>query len=119
MSGQPTNPELQEALLEFQQYLSDAVPPLVVADSVQLLIKYPPDLILPSIRAWTAAQYRGGAGSTVPISDYLFHAVKKIHMMGEFKLVPREPLEAYLASLRAPILGLCPPGRPRDAARRT
>ena len=29
-------------------------------------------------------------------------------MMGEFKLVPRESLEAYLASLRAPILGLCP-----------
>ena len=34
MSGQPTNPELQEALLELSQYLSDSVPPLVVADSM-------------------------------------------------------------------------------------
>jgi hypothetical protein len=75
MSGQPTNPELQEALLELQQYLSDSLPPLVVADSIQLLIRYPPEIVLPTIRAWTAAQYRGGAGSSVPISDYLFHAL--------------------------------------------
>lgn len=108
MSGQPTNPELQEALLEFQQYLSDALPPLVVADSIQLLIKYPPEVILPSIRAWTAAQYRGAAGSAVPISDYLFHAIKKIHMIGEFKLVPRQPLEEYLRHLYRSVLALCP-----------
>ena len=35
MTAQPPNPELQEALLELQQYLSDSVPPLVVADSVR------------------------------------------------------------------------------------
>ncbi len=108
MSGLPTNPELEEALLEFQQYLSDAVPPLVVADSIQLLLKHPPEVILPSIRAWTAAQYRGAAGSAVPISDYLFHAIKKIHMIGEFKLVPRQPLEEYLRHLYRSVLALCP-----------
>ena len=96
MTGQTPDPELQEALVEFQQYLSDSLPPLVVADSVQLLAKYPPEAILPTLRAWTAAQYRSGAGSAVPISDYLFHALKKIHMMAEFKLVGREPMEAYL-----------------------
>jgi len=55
MTAQPPNPELQEALLELQQYLSDSVPPLVVADSVQLLMKYPPQALIPTIRAWTAA----------------------------------------------------------------
>jgi hypothetical protein len=108
MTAQPPNPELQEALLELQQYLSDSVPPLVVADSVQLLMKYPPQALIPTIRAWTAAQYRGAAASAVPLSDYLFHALKKIHMMGEFRLVSREPLEAYLGQLKQVVLALCP-----------
>jgi len=56
MSGQPPNAELQEAILELQQYLSDSLPPLVVADSIQLLMKYPPEAVIPTIRAWTAAR---------------------------------------------------------------
>ncbi|HTY43193.1 MAG TPA: DUF4388 domain-containing protein [Thermoanaerobaculia bacterium] len=108
MSGQPPNPELDEALLELQQYLSDSLPPLVVADSVQLLMKYPPDVVANAIRAWTGAQYRRGAAEAVPVSDYLYHTLKKIHMMAEFKLVPREPLEVYLAGLRPLIVALCP-----------
>ncbi len=108
MSAQPPNPELQEALIELQQYLSDAVAPLIVADSVQLLMKYPPDVVADAIRAWTGAQYRRGSAAAVPVSDYLFHTLKKIQMMAEFRLVPREPLEAYLAGLRPLILQLCP-----------
>ncbi|HVQ54161.1 MAG TPA: hypothetical protein VMT25_03235, partial [Thermoanaerobaculia bacterium] len=108
MSGQPPNPELDEALVELHQYLSDAVAPLIVADSVQLLMKYPPDVVANSIRAWTGGQYRRGAAAAVPVSDYLFHTLKKIHMMAEFNLVPREPLEIYLAGLRPLILQLCP-----------
>jgi hypothetical protein len=108
MTGQPPNPELDEALIELQQYLSDAVAPLIVADSVQLLMKYPPDVVANAIRAWTGAQYRRGTAAPVPVSDYLYHTLKKIHMMAEFKLVPREPLEIYLAALRPLILALCP-----------
>ncbi len=108
MSGQTPNPELQEALVELQQYLSDSLPPLVVADSVELLTRYPPEAIVPTLRSWTAAQYRGGAGSAAPISDYLFHALKKIHMMAEFKLVAIEPLEAYLSGLKPIVLAMCP-----------
>lgn len=108
MTGQPPNPELDEALIELHQYLSDAVAPLIVADSVQVLMKYPPDVVANAIRAWTGAQYRRGSAATVPISDYLYHTLKKIHMMAEFNLVPREPLEVYLAGLRPLILALCP-----------
>jgi hypothetical protein len=108
MSGQPPNPELDEALVELQQYLSDAVAPLIVADSVQVLMKHPPEVVANAIRAWTGAQYRRGAAAAVPVSDYLFHTLKKIHMMAEFHLVPRQPLEVYLAGLRPLILALCP-----------
>jgi uncharacterized protein DUF4388 len=107
MSSQPPNRELEEAVLELQQYLSDSVPPLVVADSIQILMKYPPQAVMPTIRTWTAAQYRG-AGSSVPVSDYLFHALKKIHLMGEFKLVAREPLAAYIETLKPVVLSICP-----------
>ena len=108
MTAQPPNPELDEALVELQQYLSDAVAPLIVADSVQLLMKHPPDVVANAIRSWTGAQYRRGAGPAVPVSDYLYHTLKKIHMMAEFRLVPLEPLETYLAGLRPLILALCP-----------
>ena len=63
---------------------------------------------MPTIRAWTAAQYRGGAGAGVPVSDYLFHALKKIHMMSEFKLVPLEPMNAYLGQLKPIVMSICP-----------
>ncbi len=108
MSGQPPNAELQEAILELQQYLSDALPPLVVADSIQLLLKYPAEAVIPTIRAWTAAQYRGSGGGRLPVSDYLFHALKKIHMMSEFKLVPQEPMNAYLLQLKPIVMAICP-----------
>jgi hypothetical protein len=108
MTGMPPTVELQEALLELQQYLSDSVAPLIVADSIQLLLRYPPEAVASAIRAWTGAQYRSVSGRSVPVSDYLFHALKKIHMMGEFNLVPRQALEAYFEQLTPIVLGLCP-----------
>ena len=44
----------------------------------------------------------------MPVSDYLFHALKKIHMMSEFKLVPHEPMNAYLAQLKPIVMAICP-----------
>ena len=108
MSAQPPNAEVEEALVELQQYLSDAVAPLIVCDSILLLMKYPPDVVANAIRAWTGAQYSRGGGGSVPISDYLYHTLKKIHMMAEFRLVAQEPLEQYLGALRPLIIALCP-----------
>ncbi len=101
-------PEVREALEELQQYLSDTLPPLVVADSIQMLLRYPPELVASNIHAWTAGQYRRGAD--IPVSDYLFHAIKKIHLMGEFRLVPKEPFERYFEGLKKLVLVYCPEG---------
>jgi uncharacterized protein DUF4388 len=108
MADSAQDPQLREAIDELQQYLSDTLPPLVVADAVKLLLKYPPQLVASNIHAWTAAQYRGGPD--IPVSDYLFHAVKKIQLMGEFRLVPREPFEKYLEGLKTEVLAYCPEG---------
>ncbi len=108
MSGDTINSEVREALDELQQYLSDSLPPLVVAESIQVLLRYSPDLMATSIHQWTASQYRGG--TEIPISDYLFHAIKKIHLMGEFRLVPQAPFETYLEELKEAVLVYCPEG---------
>jgi hypothetical protein len=109
MTGEPPpTPELQEALVELQQYLSDSLAPLIVVDSVWLLMQYPPQMMASTIQAWTGAQYRQGPGGVAPVSDYLFHCLKKIHMMGEFNLIAREPLHAYLEQLKAVVLDFCP-----------
>jgi hypothetical protein len=108
MPGETINAELREALEELQQYLSDSLPPLVVADSIKVLLRYSPDLMASSIHSWTATQYRGG--TEIPISDYLFHAVKKIQLMSEFHLVPAGPFDAYLEELKERVLVYCPEG---------
>jgi Domain of unknown function (DUF4388) len=104
---EPTaDPEVREALTELELYLSDTVPPLVVAGSADLLLRYSPELVAATIRSWTGGQFSKVAGASV--SDYLFHAVKKIHMLGEFRLVPREALGKYLDALKGLVLADCP-----------
>ena len=101
------DPQVREALFAFQQYLSDNMAPLVAADAISVLIKQPPQLVATELRTWIAAQYRS-TGAAVPISDYIFHAVKKLHVMGQFKLLPERPLAIYLDNLAQIILEYCP-----------
>ncbi|MEO6324727.1 MAG: DUF4388 domain-containing protein [Thermoanaerobaculia bacterium] len=101
--------EIAEALLELQQYLSDNLAPLMVAESISILLEQPASLAALHIEAWAAGQYKG-PGASVPASDYLFHAVKKIHLMGEYKLVPAAKLARYLAELGDILDACCPEG---------
>ena len=106
MSDEQIDSRLERAIEEFQAYLSDLVPPLVVADSMDLLLRCPPDLVAANIYAWASAQYK--AGRTIPVSDYFFHAFKKIHLIGEYKLVPLDDLAEFLDKLKPLVLSNCP-----------
>ncbi len=88
MSDEQKDSRLERAVDEFRQYLSDLLPPMIVADSMELLLKCPPDLIASNIYSWVAAQRR--TAQAISVADYFFHAVKKIHMMAEYNLVPAE-----------------------------
>ncbi len=99
--------EVREALVMLQQYLSDQLPPMLFADSFEQLLGLPPALVGEEIQAWVAAQYR--RSSSLPISDYLFHAAKKIHVLKELQLVPRDQIEAFLRGLSGILLHICPP----------
>lgn len=108
MSEERIDSDLERAVDEFQQYLSDLVPPLIVADSIEILMKYPPDLVASNINSWASSQLR--SSRQIPLSDYFFHAVKKIHIVGEYNLVNREELKEYLEKLKPHLLSLCPVG---------
>ncbi|HVO50667.1 MAG TPA: DUF4388 domain-containing protein [Thermoanaerobaculia bacterium] len=105
---QPLDPDVREALIELQRYLSDSLAPLMVAESVNLLLDYPAALAANEIQAWVVAQFRG-RGQNIPIADFLYHAVEKIHAMGQYDLVPRDPLRRYTDDLIQRLLAFCPP----------
>jgi uncharacterized protein DUF4388 len=107
MTAPSENPEVKEALYELQQYLSDRLAPLMVADSLGMLATLPPELTAAEIQTWISAQYHG-TGAQVPISDYLFHALRKIHVVGDFALVPAAALQTYLQELKVLLLEFCP-----------
>ena len=106
MAVEKLDPEAREALEELEQYLSDILPPLVVADSVKLLLKYPPELMASVIYSWTVSQLR--AGTDILVSDYLSYAARKVNLMGVFRLVPVEPFEVFMGALKALLLAHCP-----------
>jgi hypothetical protein len=114
MVPDPSSPEVREALEELQLYLADILPPLVVADAFKVLLKCPTSLTASHIQKWTAGQFR--AGSLIKLSDYIFFAVKKVFLIGEFRLVPRGPFEPFLEELKELVLAFTPEAE-REALR--
>lgn len=95
--------ELQDAVFEFQQYLSDHKPPLMVADSIDLLLRRPPAFVAAQIQAWVGAQ-----PLTAPVSDYLYHGARKIWTVAELDLLPKEVVATYVRQLTPALLAYCP-----------
>lgn len=95
--------QVQEAVYDLHQYLSDQKPPLMVADSVALLLQYPPEFLVAQILAWVAGQRQ-----TVPLSDYLYHGAKKIYQLGDFELLPEQGLREFLRGLCDGLVQRCP-----------
>jgi len=106
MIPDPSSPQVREAAEELQLYLSDILPPLVVADAFKLLIKYPPSLVASRLREWTSSQFRPGGG--IDFSEYIYYAMRKVNVMGEFHLVPLEPFDTFLEALKGLVLDFCP-----------
>jgi hypothetical protein len=95
--------QVQEAVDDLHQYLSDQKPPLMVADSVALLLQYPPEFLIAQILAWVAGQRQA-----VPLSDYLYHGAKKIYQLGDFELLPEQGLREFLRGLCDGLVQRCP-----------
>ncbi len=99
--------EMADALDELRKYLSDALPPLLAVDSIQQLMAVHPDLLVREIVAWAESQcsFRGAA----KLSDFLYHSIRKIHMLGEYQLISQVDLESYLKHVSPHLIAYCPP----------
>lgn len=107
MARPTVDPEVREALWDLQRYLSDAVAPMMVTDSIEVLLAQPPEIVAAEIHGWLSSQ-TSGPSADAPVSDCLFHAMKKLHLMAEFNLIEQDVLEGYLDSLGRIVLGFCP-----------
>ncbi len=107
MAGPHDDAAVQEALTTIQDYLSDRIPPLLTSASAGLLLDRPVELVASEIQSWIAAQH-GRGSSQIHDAEYAYHAMKKLHDLGQLKLIPSRPLEAYLKSLEPLLLELCP-----------
>ncbi len=95
-----------EALASLRSYLADSIPPLIFGESAEDLLRLPLRTIAAEILGWVAAQSH--IGDAVTTSDYLFHAVKKLHLMGELELLPRDRVKAFIRGLKPFLLQSCP-----------
>lgn len=98
--------ELQSALFDIQRYLQDQIPPLTASDAVATLMAQPPQLLMQEIRTWASHQSRL---QTASMSDFLFHALRKVHLVGALKLIDRAAADAYLSAVIPLALEVCPP----------
>ena len=107
-----TSAEYAVAAYEFQRYLSDHVPPLMIEEEFGILLRNPASALVEATMYWVT-QANPPHTATV-IADRILHAARKIALMGEFDLVPRPELRAFLDDYCREILNHCPPfDRPR------
>lgn len=99
------------AAFEFERYLSDHVAPLMIEEEFGILLRNPPTALVGATMHWMT---EGGSEGGEAVGDRILHAVRKIVLMGEFDLVPRPELGAFLAEYCREILEACPaPDRER------
>jgi hypothetical protein len=100
---------VRQALFDLQRYLSDQLAPMMVTDAVELLLHCPPQLVANEIQGWVDAQFRS-PDHGLTISDCVYHAMKKLHLMAEFDLIEKQLLETYMEGLGEIVIGFCPEG---------
>ena len=98
--------EQQEALQQLQRYLADDIAPMIFTQTLDSLFTLQPRLIASQIVAWVASLHNTSAD--LATADYLFHAAKKLHLLGELELIPLEQAAGCVEALRPHLLSACP-----------
>ena len=100
--------DLQESAEELRSYLADGIPPLLAADGIGLLVRRAPGALTAQVQTWVSFHHQARRG-TVRFADLAFHALRKLHLLGELGLTPKKELAPYLASLVEALVPLCAP----------
>ena len=94
------------AVVDVQRYLHDEITPDVAAGSVATLMAQPADALMQQVEVWSTEQSRL---RSVPVSDLLLHALRKVYVTGELNLLDREAVANYLDRATTIALRICPP----------
>lgn len=106
--GDHLSTELRESLEDLRDYLADEIPPLLAADGIELLIGRAPDGLTDQVERWISLHHQARR-STVRFADLAFHALRKLFLLGELALIPKQDLGAYLRSLVESLVPHCAP----------
>jgi predicted Ser/Thr protein kinase len=112
-----TSAEMRQALGEIEEYLADRVPPLMVSDSVDAFAGAPVEAAAAEIFGWTDRLQK--LQPELPFVDVLYHALRKLSVIGELDLVENRRLLGFLRQVGTALAEACPPGAERDRFRRT
>jgi len=99
--GEPN--EVREALDELDQYLADSVPPLLVADSVRLLMVQPPRFLAQHLISWAARGSDPGE-----LGEPLAKAITRIYQLADLQLLPKKDMRIFLSQFEPVLLDACP-----------
>lgn len=94
-----------DAVFEYQRYLADGVAPLMVVDEVSLLLEGSPEVLAKESLRWIDDRRPADDHAR---AELLLHAARKIAQMGEFDLVPRASLRAFLNDFGQELVMRCP-----------
>jgi len=103
MAGSLT--EVREALSEIEQYLTDTLPPLLIAGSLRFLIERSTDLFAANLVQW--------AKNLAPKTEkeqmeWLANALRSFSKLAELRVIPDEALYQLMERLQPALLGACP-----------
>jgi uncharacterized protein DUF4388 len=99
--------ELKAATHELQRYLSDDIAPLTAAEFFEELLPGSPEIAARVIADWVSGQLsRPGGG--VLASDLVYHSLRKLYLLAEFELLPREQLLRYIQGASRYLVQACP-----------
>lgn len=99
----------RQALVDIQRYLADEIAPLMAIDAARTLAGMEPKYGAAAIQQWLENQL-AVPDRAVSVSSYLYHAIKKIHLFSELKLVDPAAIDPYVAQLSLLVVRMCPEG---------
>jgi len=99
--------ELKAAAHELQRYLSDDIAPLSAAEFFEELLPGSPEIAARVIAEWVHGQL-ARPGERVLASDLVYHSLRKLYLLAEFELLPREPMLRYIQGASRYLVEACP-----------
>ena len=108
MSASTTSPEsIKQAFAEMHCYLADEIAPFQAAEPAELLMGLPAKYGAELIRRWLEQQL-SAPDRVVSLTGYVYHAVRKFHLLAEFGVVDPRKMGAYVLELSKAVSALVP-----------